>query len=75
MYDETMQFESLKVFCDVARYRSFSQAAAANHVSRTHPGVLSQLNYGNIRESAQTWSADYGRGFVAVKAKTDGQVA
>ena len=30
-----MQFESLKVFCDVARYRSFSQAAAANHVSQS----------------------------------------
>src|SRR4051794_4291846 len=35
MYDETMQFESLQVFCDVARYRSFSQAAAANHVSQS----------------------------------------
>ena len=30
-----MQFESLKVFCDVARNRSFSQAAAANHVSQS----------------------------------------
>jgi DNA-binding transcriptional LysR family regulator len=30
-----MQFESLKVFCDVARYRSFSQAAAANHVTQS----------------------------------------
>src|SRR6267154_5787679 len=44
------------------------------HVSRTHPGVLSQLNYGNIRESTQTCSADHGRGFVAVSAKADGQV-
>ena len=32
-----MQFESLKVFCDVARYRSFSQAAAANE--RTQSAV------------------------------------
>src|SRR5436853_3961533 len=30
-----MQFESLKVFCDVARHRSFSQAAAANDVSQS----------------------------------------
>src|SRR5437588_12487161 len=30
-----MQFESLKVFCDVARHRNFSQAAAANHVSQS----------------------------------------
>jgi len=30
-----MQFESLKVFCDVARFRSFSKAAAANHVSQS----------------------------------------
>lgn len=30
-----MQFESLKIFCDVARYRSFSQAAAANNVSQS----------------------------------------
>jgi len=30
-----MQFESLKVFCDVARYRSFSRAAAANSVSQS----------------------------------------
>jgi len=26
------------------------------HVSRTHPGVLSQLNYGNIREPANAAS-------------------
>ena len=30
-----MQFESLKVFCDVARYRSFSQAAGANDVTQS----------------------------------------
>jgi DNA-binding transcriptional LysR family regulator len=30
-----MQLESLKVFCDVARQRSFSQAAAANDVSQS----------------------------------------
>jgi DNA-binding transcriptional LysR family regulator len=29
-----MQFEALKVFCDVARFRSFSQAAAANDVTQ-----------------------------------------
>lgn len=30
-----MQFESLRVFCDVARFRSFSQAAAANEVTQS----------------------------------------
>jgi DNA-binding transcriptional LysR family regulator len=30
-----MQFESLKLFCDVIRNQSFSQAAAANHVSQS----------------------------------------
>ena len=35
MYDYTMQFESLKVFCDVARCRSFSQAAQENQVSQS----------------------------------------
>src|SRR5438067_372145 len=30
-----MQFESLKVFCDVARCRSFSQAAQANGRSQS----------------------------------------
>jgi DNA-binding transcriptional LysR family regulator len=30
-----VQFESLKVFCDVARQRSFSQAAAANNISQS----------------------------------------
>lgn len=30
-----MQFESLKVFCDVARHRSFSQAAASNDVTQS----------------------------------------
>jgi DNA-binding transcriptional LysR family regulator len=30
-----MQFESVKVFCDVARCRSFSQAAQANHLSQS----------------------------------------
>jgi len=29
-----MQFEALKVFCDVARFRSFSQAAAANDLTQ-----------------------------------------
>jgi DNA-binding transcriptional LysR family regulator len=30
-----MQLESLKVFCDVVRFRSFSQAAAANEVTQS----------------------------------------
>jgi DNA-binding transcriptional LysR family regulator len=30
-----MQFESLKVFCDVARFRSFSQAATANGITQS----------------------------------------
>src|SRR5436190_22892008 len=30
------------------------------------PGVLSRLNYGTVRESAQTLSADRGCGFIAV---------
>src|SRR6266446_1633340 len=30
-----MQFESLRVFCDVARCRSFSQAATANQLSQS----------------------------------------
>jgi DNA-binding transcriptional LysR family regulator len=30
-----MQFEFLKVFCDVARFRSFSQAAQSNNVSQS----------------------------------------
>jgi DNA-binding transcriptional LysR family regulator len=30
-----MQFEALKVFCDIARYRSFSQAAAVNNLSQS----------------------------------------
>jgi DNA-binding transcriptional LysR family regulator len=30
-----MQFESLKVFCDIVRFRSFSQAAAANEVTQS----------------------------------------
>src|SRR5262249_44418805 len=30
-----MQFEALKVFCDVARCRSFSQAAASNGLSQS----------------------------------------
>jgi DNA-binding transcriptional LysR family regulator len=29
-----MQFEALKVYCDIARFRSFSQAAAANDLSQ-----------------------------------------
>jgi len=39
-----MQFESLKVFCDVARQRSFSQAALANHVTQSAASqIVSQL--------------------------------
>src|SRR5258708_3730760 len=30
-----MQFEALKLFCDVARYRSFSRAAASNHLTQS----------------------------------------
>jgi DNA-binding transcriptional LysR family regulator len=30
-----MQIESLRVFCDVARHRSFSQAAQANHLTQS----------------------------------------
>jgi DNA-binding transcriptional LysR family regulator len=30
-----MQFEALKVFCDIARYRSFSQAATVNDLSQS----------------------------------------
>jgi DNA-binding transcriptional LysR family regulator len=30
-----MQFEALKIFCDVARKRSFSQAAAANDITQS----------------------------------------
>ena len=33
---------------------------------RNNPGVLSRLNYGTVRESAQTSSADRGCGFLAV---------
>jgi DNA-binding transcriptional LysR family regulator len=39
-----MQFESLKVFCDVARQRSFSQAARANEVTQSAASqIVSQL--------------------------------
>jgi DNA-binding transcriptional LysR family regulator len=39
-----MQFESLKVFCDVARQRSFSQAAEANSVTQSAASqIVSQL--------------------------------
>ena len=39
-----MQFESLKVFCDVAQQRSFSQAAQANDVTQSAASqVVSQL--------------------------------
>jgi DNA-binding transcriptional LysR family regulator len=39
-----MQLESLKVFCDVVRYRSFSQAAAANGISQSAASqIVSQL--------------------------------
>ncbi len=30
-----MQLEALKVFCDIVRHRSFSQAATANHVTQS----------------------------------------
>ena len=30
-----MYFEALKIFCDVVRYRSFSHAATANHISQS----------------------------------------
>jgi DNA-binding transcriptional LysR family regulator len=30
-----MRFESLQVFCDIARFRSFSQAAEANHLTQS----------------------------------------
>src|SRR5438552_9886235 len=30
-----MQIESLKLFCDVARYRSFSRGAVANHLTQS----------------------------------------
>jgi DNA-binding transcriptional LysR family regulator len=30
-----MQFKALKVFCDIARYRSFSQAATANQLTQS----------------------------------------
>lgn len=43
-YHRTMQVESLKVFCDVVRHRSFSQAAAVNGVSQSAASqVVSQL--------------------------------
>jgi DNA-binding transcriptional LysR family regulator len=39
-----MQFESLKVFCDVVRFRSFSQAAAANRMSQSAASqIVAQL--------------------------------
>ena len=30
-----MQFEALKVFCDIARFRSFSQAASAHDLTQS----------------------------------------
>ena len=30
-----MYFEALKIFCDVVRHKSFSRAAAANHISQS----------------------------------------
>src|SRR5262245_5002898 len=39
-----MQFESLKVFCDVARLKSFSLAASSNHLSQSAASqIVSQL--------------------------------
>jgi DNA-binding transcriptional LysR family regulator len=46
-----MQFESLKVFCDVARYRSFSQAALAN--KRTQSAVSQIVHHLEERLQAQ----------------------
>ncbi len=39
-----MQLESLKVLCDVARYRSFSQAASANQITQSAVSqIVSQI--------------------------------
>ncbi|MEI7686642.1 MAG: LysR family transcriptional regulator, partial [Planctomycetota bacterium] len=39
-----MQLGSLKVFCDVARHRSFSQAAQANEITQSAVShIVSQL--------------------------------
>jgi DNA-binding transcriptional LysR family regulator len=39
-----MQLEALQVFCDVVRYRSFSQAAEINHVTQSAASqIVSQL--------------------------------
>ena len=39
-----MQLESLKIFCDVARYRSFSQAATTNEITQSAVSqIVSQL--------------------------------
>ena len=38
-----------------------------------NPGVLSRLNYGTVREPAQTSSADRGCGFVAVSSSQMGK--
>jgi DNA-binding transcriptional LysR family regulator len=39
-----MQFEALQVFCDIARCRSFTQAAQANHLSQSAASqIVSQL--------------------------------
>src|SRR5206468_6795290 len=39
-----MQLESLKVFCDVARHRSFSQAAQVHHMTQSAVSqIISQL--------------------------------
>ena len=46
-----MQFESLKVFCDVARNQSFSRAADANRISQSAVSqIVNQLEkpYGRI---------------------------
>src|SRR5216110_2431192 len=39
----SMQFESLKVFCDVARHRSFSQAAQVNGVTQSEASQVVSL--------------------------------
>src|SRR5580658_1075411 len=42
-----MQIASMKIFCDVARHRSFSQAAAINHITQSAVSqIVSQLEKG-----------------------------
>ncbi len=55
-----MQIESLKIFCDVARFRSFSEAAEANHVmqsstSQTVHQLERRLGVALIDRSHRPW--------------------